>query len=283
MRTIFHIATQAEWSAAQAKGYYETSSLQREGFIHFSRPHQVLRVADFIFKGQTDLVILLINEEKLTAELKYEGDENNKFPHLYGKLNLDAILSVHPFIETTSGFILPQPFCLAGETLIRPGHLGDEAELANVHIHSWQQSYKGLIPESYLKAMPLSFRSRLIWWKSVVEKTTPIDVFVAESAQHGIIGFNAVEPSRDKDFLDHGEIAAIYCLNEYKRKGIGAALFKAGQNYLKSKGYKNSYLWVLKDNPTIEFYNRMGGERLDKEKTVELGKSLIEVAFRWAL
>jgi GNAT superfamily N-acetyltransferase len=240
-------------------------------------------VADFIFKGQSDLKLLFINQEKISAEIKYEGDEGNKFPHVYGKLNLDAVISVHPFSETVSGFSLPQPFVKVGDTLIRPGFPGDESELASVHIHAWQQSYKGIIPENFLSARPLSYRSRFLWWKSVVEGKTPTTVFVAESAQHGIVGFNAVEPSRDNSFSEYGEVAAIYCLNEYKKKGIGTALFAAGQDCLRQKGFKNSYLWVLKENPTVEFYRRMGGEILNKEKTVELGKPLIEIAFGWKL
>jgi uncharacterized protein (DUF952 family)/L-amino acid N-acyltransferase YncA len=283
MRTIFHITTQSEWNTAHSNGYYETPSLFSEGFIHFSRPHQVLKVANDFFRGQRDLVLLFVNQEKISAEIRYEGNDVNKFPHLYGRLNLDAVISQHPFSEQASRFSLPQPFVMVGDTLIRPGQPGDESELASVHTHGWQQSYKGIIPEEFLNSRPLSYRARLLWWKSVVDGKTPTTVFVAESAQHGIVGFNAVEPSRDKAFPEYGEVVAIYCLNEYKKKGIGAALFQVGLECLRQKGFKDSFCWVLKENPTVEFYRRMGGEGVDKEKTVELGKPLVEIAYKWRL
>jgi uncharacterized protein (DUF952 family)/GNAT superfamily N-acetyltransferase len=283
MRTIFHAATKQDWEIAKNKGFYETSSLHREEFIHFSRPHQVLRVVNSIFKNRQDMVLLYVSQDKLNSEIRYEGDATNKFPHLYGRLNLDAVIDVFDFSDTGNGFQLPTDLKMIGDTLIRAAQPGDEAEIANVHTQAWQQSYKGIIPDSYLDSIPLSFRSRLSWWKSVVEGKTKTSVFVAESTIHGIVAFCSIEPGRDDNYKNHGEISAIYSLNEYKGKGVGSALFKRGQSYLKSKGYSKSYLWVLKDNPTVEFYNRMGGKLLSEEKFIDIGKPLIEVAYEWNL
>ncbi|MCB9026248.1 MAG: GNAT family N-acetyltransferase [Bdellovibrionaceae bacterium] len=282
MRTIFHIATKQDWETAKTKGHYRVDSLNVEGFIHLSRPHQVLNVANFLFKNQRNLLLLQVNQELVTAPIKYEGDKDNKFPHLYGPLNLDAVVGIFNFEENKDGFSLPTIFDMVGDTCVRPGCLGDEAEITNVHTHAWQQSYKGIVPDSYLDSRPLSFRSRLVWWKSVVEKKTSAKVFVAESAQNGIIGFCAVEPARDEELKSYGEISAIYCLNEFKNKGIGASLFHRGHAHLKSKNMSKIYLWILKDNPTISFYEKMGGKRMKKEKSIVLGKPLVEVVYEWA-
>lgn len=280
MRTLFHITKRSEWERAQELSYYAAPSLELEGFIHFSRPHQVQGVAARHFKGQTDLVLLQIAEEKLKGELKYEG-EPEKYPHLYGRLNLGAVLAVHAFVEESGSFRLPKGFKMSADTLIRKGLPGDEAELSSVHTHAWQQSYRGLVPDEILDTRPLTFRNRLTWWRGVVEECVPTCVFVAESAQHGIVGFCATEPARDEEFEGYGEIGAIYLLNEYKGKGVGGALFKAGKEWLEEQGYKKIYLWVLKDNPTINFYKRMGGERLPNEKIIEIGRPLTEIAFAW--
>ncbi|MGE0527899.1 MAG: GNAT family N-acetyltransferase [Bdellovibrionales bacterium] len=283
MRTLFHITTTKGWEQAKINGRYDADTLKTEGFIHFSRPHQVLGVADFIFKGERDLVLLQIEEEALTSELKYEGEKGNPFPHLYGPLNLDAVVEVYDFHKGGFGFHLPNEMILVGETLIRRGRPGDEAEIASCHTHAWQQSYRGLVPDHILNSRPLSFCSRMKWWRQVVNGKTPASVQVAESAHHGIVGFCAAEPARDTAMQGKGEIGALYCLNEYKSKGIGAALFRAGCDHLRKLGFPAVYVWVLKDNPSVSFYRHMGGTQLPEEKLINLGGPLPEIAFEWNL
>lgn len=283
MRTIYHIVSQRDWEIASASGEYEGDTLKSEGFIHFSRPHQVLRVANARFKGRSDLVLLQVNQDLLLSELKYEDSDGDKFPHLYGALNLDAVVGVFEFKESAMGFEWPKAFKLVGDTLVRFGHPGDEAEITSCHTHGWQQSYRGIVPDSVLDARPLSFRARLSGWREVVRAKNANRVYVAESAQHGIVGFCAVGPANDESMSGQGEIGAIYCLNEYKGKGVGKALFRLGLENLKTKGFSRAYLWVLKDNPTTQFYRHMGGEPLGMEKSIELGAPLVEVAYGWSL
>jgi uncharacterized protein (DUF952 family) len=118
LRTILHITTQLEWQAAQAAGHYEAPSLQSEGFIHFSTAEQVVRVANAFYTGQTDLVLLVVNPERLSAQLRWEDPahpgvsmatgQSEIFPHLYGPLNLDAVLRVVQFPANSDGtFQLP--------------------------------------------------------------------------------------------------------------------------------------------------------------------------------
>ncbi|MBX3022640.1 MAG: GNAT family N-acetyltransferase [Bdellovibrionales bacterium] len=167
----------------------------------------------------------------------------------------------------------------AEDVKIRKAKDGDEAGIANVHVHAWQQSYRGQIPDGVLNSLPLSFSRRLQGWKTAIAGESQAIVFVAESAKHGIVGFCSTQPARDPAFKGLGEITAIYCLNEYKGKGIGANLFRAGVNALVQQGFVSQYLWVLKDNPTKQFYVHMGGIEQPVEKTIQLGDELKEVAF----
>lgn len=116
---IFHIATKAAWAEAQAGGHYRAPSLDDEGFIHCSTREQVLGVANEIYSGQTDLLLLCIHEGRLRAELRWEAAAHPKasmaeqtadgslFPHLYGVLNLDAVVDVRALAEGATGFALP--------------------------------------------------------------------------------------------------------------------------------------------------------------------------------
>lgn len=281
MRTLFHITNQIDWEKAKLNGQYKIDTLKTKGFIHLSRPHQVLGIANRLFKGKQNLVLLHIHEELITSEIKYEGEKENLFPHIYGSLNTDAVVGAYNFEKTKYNFALPKEFRLVDDTLIRQGLPGDEAELASCHTHAWQQSYRGLIPDQILNEHPLFFRERMLRWKSVVSGRTPAASFVAESARHGIIGFCTVEPARDKSQKGKGEIGAIYCLNEYKGKGIGTALFQAACLYLKDQGFPSVYLWVLKHNPSVSFYRKIGGTQMTEEKTIDLGGPLLEIGFEW--
>ena len=106
---IFHIAEKEAWNASLREGWYQAPYLAVEGFIHCSNQEQVVRVADFLFKGRTDLILLGIDERRLVSRLKYEGETDEHFPHIYGKLNTDAVVKVYPFQPEPNGtFKLPQ-------------------------------------------------------------------------------------------------------------------------------------------------------------------------------
>ena len=98
MSLIYHITSKAEWEKAKKQGFYSHPSLEAEGFIHCSEEHQVAGVLERYYKGSKDLVKLVIQPENLAAPLKYERapSVNEDFPHIFGYINLDAILEVKP-------------------------------------------------------------------------------------------------------------------------------------------------------------------------------------------
>lgn len=110
MIMILHITRRSDWEAAQDEGDYRLDTLALEGFIHCSTPEQVLGPANEFYRGQNDLVLLVIDPDRLEAELVYEDSYNagTAFPHIYGPLNLDAVTSVVPFPPQPNGsFVLP--------------------------------------------------------------------------------------------------------------------------------------------------------------------------------
>jgi uncharacterized protein (DUF952 family) len=99
---IYHVITAADWQKAVqtagpgGQGFYEAPSLALEGFIHTSTAEQVPGVLERYYQGQSDLLLLHIEETKLTAPLKYElaPSVNEMFPHIYGPLNIDAVITI---------------------------------------------------------------------------------------------------------------------------------------------------------------------------------------------
>ena len=116
---VLHLASNIDWLAAVKQGEYRAVSLSTEGFIHCSTESQIVDVANAFYHGQHGLVLLVLNPDKLTSELKWEppahpnperaaviGDE--LFPHIYGPLNVDAVTQIILFEPASDGtFSLP--------------------------------------------------------------------------------------------------------------------------------------------------------------------------------
>ena len=97
---IFHLALRPDWAAARAAGGpYETSTRGRTlgdvGFIHAcSDLDQVARVRSLFYADRDDLVLLVIDTDRLDAPVRYESADGDTFPHIYGPLAIDAVVEV---------------------------------------------------------------------------------------------------------------------------------------------------------------------------------------------
>ncbi|MGE7184258.1 N-acetyltransferase family protein [Peribacillus sp. NPDC006672] len=150
--------------------------------------------------------------------------------------------------------------------------------IANVHINSWQTTYKGILPDQYLSSLNLEAR-RKNWLRNL--KMLHNATFVAENAHGEIIGFAAGGPEQTNDPHIQGEVYAIYILKEYQRQGFGRQMINAVIHELIRMEHKNLIIWALKDNPSCGFYKALGGQ-VKAEKTVKMaGIELIEVGFEW--
>jgi uncharacterized protein (DUF952 family) len=108
MKTIFHITQRSQWAAAKNLGNYRGDTLASEGFIHCSTIGQVVGSANRFFAGQQDLVILVIDESLVQPDIKYEGESDNLFPHIYGELNVGAVVKSIDYEAGIDGiFVLP--------------------------------------------------------------------------------------------------------------------------------------------------------------------------------
>ena len=106
---IYHIADPLAWEHAfQNKKEYTPDSLKKEGFIHASTAQQLEFVRHSgLFAADKAWVVLTIEPLKVNAEIRYEPgarlpgmreapSQHSLFPHIYGPLNLDAVVKVEP-------------------------------------------------------------------------------------------------------------------------------------------------------------------------------------------
>jgi uncharacterized protein (DUF952 family) len=118
---IYHIATAANWARARQGGQYTMSTLDRtlaqEGFIHASTAAQVTRVAEAFYQGEPDLLLLVIDPDLVEAEIRYEPVPGQPlpYPHIYGPLNVSAVIQAGPFSPGPDGqFSFDPPQGVAG-------------------------------------------------------------------------------------------------------------------------------------------------------------------------
>ena len=117
MNDIYKILTEDEWNQASKIGYVETALDKEDGFIHFSTSKQLPLTLELYFKDSKKLILLQVDEEKIKDKIIYERSNSNdragKFPHLYDKFNIDAVLN--KWNITREAFSLPKEILIEAE------------------------------------------------------------------------------------------------------------------------------------------------------------------------
>lgn len=104
---IFHLALVDAWQAAEAAGTYTVSTLGLDlaevGFIHCSQAEQVAGVHQRFYRGVGEALLLLtIDTDRLTSRWQLDPVDGQPlpFPHIYGPLNIEAVVAAEPFIAS---------------------------------------------------------------------------------------------------------------------------------------------------------------------------------------
>jgi uncharacterized protein (DUF952 family) len=105
MSRIFHIVAEPDWRAACELGSYAPASLQSEGFVHFSYPHQVARTANARFRDRQDLLVVEIDPRQLAQPVVDEDlyGAEEEFPHVYGAIPTSAALGEYRLSRAGDG------------------------------------------------------------------------------------------------------------------------------------------------------------------------------------
>lgn len=99
---IFHLTTPEVWELSLRAGTYTTSTrgrtLEEQGFIHCSEAHQVEGVRTLWFDDLDEVLLLAVDTDLLTSPWRSErlDGAEEPYPHVYGPINLDAVVGVEP-------------------------------------------------------------------------------------------------------------------------------------------------------------------------------------------
>jgi ribosomal protein S18 acetylase RimI-like enzyme len=160
---------------------------------------------------------------------------------------------------------------------IRPARLPDARGIARLDVETWRTTYAGTLSVSYL--VGLSAQRREAGWRSVILRE-PRDVRVAVVDNGTVLGFGSCGPNRGDRFFA-GEVFTLYVTPDWQNLGIGRRLLIALFRRLVAMGRPSAILWVLRDNPSRFFYERLGGRQVSR-KMLAVGGSIIEaIAYGW--
>ncbi len=150
---------------------------------------------------------------------------------------------------------------------VRKAVLTDAPQIAKIHIETWQDAYKGLIPADFLKK--LSIRERTAKWRKILSDPKGKGTTLVVCLEEKVLGWAAVGPCRDEDLGETvGELWGIYVHPSVQRQGLGKALLQKGFSLLRRKGFKKATLWVLESNAAGRaFYESQGWKVEGKTKS----------------
>lgn len=146
---------------------------------------------------------------------------------------------------------------------IRPARPEDALGIATVHVRSWQETYRGALPQPFLDALDPAAREPS--WRRILTAGRPRSATLVAEEDGAVLGFADTCPSRDPDLdpADSGEVTSIYLLPRIWGHGYGRGLMSAALDTLSAVGFRQAGLWVLDRNVrAIRFY-AAGGWRAD--------------------
>jgi ribosomal protein S18 acetylase RimI-like enzyme len=163
--------------------------------------------------------------------------------------------------------------------VVFPAGPSEAEELARVHVTSWRETYRGLLPDAFLARMSEPGFARR--FRRVL--TTPgAEVTLAASGRYGLVGYAQGGPSR-RGVAGEAEIATLYILRHAQGSGLGRQLLIESARALKAQGAASLMISVLRDNIRARgFYEHLGGQAEPaRREPGPGGRLLYEVAYSW--
>jgi len=170
---------------------------------------------------------------------------------------------------------------------IRRARPADAAAIGAVHVAAWRSAYPGILPDAFLSR--LSVRRQATHYEATIRNRLGVHVATASGLDAGpaggparVVGFATSAPARPGAHkMGDGEIETLYVLDDWRERGLGRRLMRAAAAHLAAAGCKSAFVWVLRDNPSRWFYQRLGG-RVAAEATVRVaGRMVVQTAYVW--
>ena len=148
----------------------------------------------------------------------------------------------------------------------REAKIEDYEGIYYVSCYSWEETYRGFMPDDYLDDRINNFEARALNTKKYLEKLDfdgDLDKYLVCEVDDKIVGICQYSKSQNDSYADSGLLGALYVLKDYQKLGIGRELFKRAAKGIRDMGYKTMYLECLTGNDAINFYLKYGGQIIE--------------------
>ncbi len=176
---------------------------------------------------------------------------------------------------------------------IRRARPSDAPGIGGVHVAAWRSAYPGILPDAFLSR--LSVPRQAAYYDRAIRAGDGVYVAVASGQDGGadtpgtggsrIVGFatagRAGRTSIGQTPVGEGEIETLYLLDDWRERGLGRRLMRAAAAHLAACGCRSAFVWVLRDNPSRWFYQRLGGRPAAEASTSVGGTAVAQTAFVW--
>ena len=171
---------------------------------------------------------------------------------------------------------------------VRRARPSDAIAIGAVHVAAWRSAYPGILPDHFLAR--LSIPRQAAHYDAAIRASAAVFVAAASGTDvpsgsgSRIVGFATAGRARGGEFarqLGEGEVETLYVLDDWRDRGIGRKLMRAAAGHLAEIGCKSCYLWVLRDNPSRWFYQRLGGRPVAEAMIQFAGQKVPQTAFVW--
>ena len=159
---------------------------------------------------------------------------------------------------------------------IRRAVPGDAAQIGVVHVAGWRSAYAGILPDHSLTR--LSAPQQAAQYAHDIRAGRAVFVAATET---GVAGFTTCGRPRTAGLGD-GEVETLYVMDDWRDQGMGRRLMSAAAGHLVAQGCASLFLWVLRDNQSRWFYERLGGRAARVGTTPVGGVQVPQVAYVWA-
>ena len=165
---------------------------------------------------------------------------------------------------------------------VRTATESDLPVVARIHMASWQDAYKGILPDALLAGRTTN--GALAGWRKTFTDY-PGNITVACAADGAVIGFCCAGPVVDagKNAPFQFQVYGLHADPPHRRQGAGAALLRAGlDRSLHEFGMTSAIVWTLEDlTMSRKFYEREGGTIAKTGTWNAGGFAIAEVAYGW--
>jgi uncharacterized protein (DUF952 family)/GNAT superfamily N-acetyltransferase len=225
---ILHLLSRESWIEAQTAGQLIAPSVATEGFAHCSTEHQMVDVANKYYRGTSDMVLLNIDPSKLASVLKFEPPAHldgspalphePQFPHIYGPINLDAVIEAIDFPCDEQG-VFTSPPQLNTFSIVNiadaPQHWQRAAELSVIE---WKEIFTDDSVQTYID----------LYGHAGKYAGRFVETYVAVSADDELIGMATLV---DDDELPNAPelgpwLAAVLTLPTHRGHGVASSVIQ---------------------------------------------------------